>query len=70
LIHVKNIRTLALGQAKKEDIVRHVDNNKIEIEKSVNDREGNTQNSNSGDQVARRVAEVLNLVLAQGSMPA
>ena len=50
--------------------MRRVENNKIEIEKSANDREGNTQNSNSGDQVSRRVAEVLNLVLAQGSMPA
>ncbi len=50
--------------------MRHLENNKIEIEETVNDREGNPQSSNSGDQVARRVAEVLNLVLAQGSMPA
>jgi len=51
----------------------------VEIEESASQKEGETHKSNrfavpsrrvrAGDQVALRVAEVLNLQLARGSMP-
>ena len=66
-------------ESKKEDVMSCVECESMEIEESTSEKGGEAQRSKPfvvpsgrvrpGDQVARRVAEVLNFELSQGSMP-
>jgi hypothetical protein len=80
LIHASSFLTLAVGGSQKEDIMNCVAYKSVECEDAALEQQDRIRKLKPfaveksqvrpHDEVARRVAEILEFELAQGSMPA